>query len=208
LYKGAKSKGVVGLAATVATALVIVEGWILTVSAGSPLWHSALIPVVFVVEALLVAGSVVLMAKPKDEGELLRRALAALLAAAFVLSLVELVAVSYGGDVDAAAAMKLLVAGSFAPMYWGQMLIGVALPFVLLVWLSRNQGVVRVAAALAILGVLVAKTNLLVAGRAIPFMQPPGSYTPTVVEVAGLVGILGLAGFLYVFGQRVLKGGA
>ena len=42
------------------------------------------------------------------------------MAAAFVLSLVELVAVSYWGDVDAAAAMKLLVAGSFAAMYWGR----------------------------------------------------------------------------------------
>ena len=206
LLRAPHSKRVAGLAAAAAVLLLLVEGSILAVTAGTPLWHSGLIPVMFLIEGVVTAMSLVLLLRGAAEagGERMRRVLAALLAVLFVCTLVEMVAVLYGGDVEAAAAMKLLAAGSFAPMYWGQLVIGVLVPLALFAGPSRSRGNLRTAAVLAILGVFVAKMNLLVAGRALPFMEAPTSYIPSVVEIGGLIGLVGLAALLFVLGKRVV----
>ena len=200
------SKRVAGLAAAAAVLLLLVEGAILAVTAGTPLWHSGLIPVMFLVEGVVTAISLVLLKRgaATSSGERMRRTLTALLPVLLVCTLVEMVAVLYGGDADAAAAMKMLAAGSFAPMYWGQLVLGIVVPFAIFAGPSVARGNIRVAAVLAIAGVFVAKMNLLVAGRALPFMGTPTSYTPSVVEIGGLIGLVGLAALLYVLGKRVL----
>ena len=100
--------------------------------------------------------------------------------------------------------MNLLTGGALAPLYWGQILLGIVLPFVLLVWAANNRSAVMAAAVLAFLGVFAAKFVLLVAGQALPFMGAPATYVPTLIELAGLVGMLGLAAFLFVLGKRYL----
>jgi Ni/Fe-hydrogenase subunit HybB-like protein len=75
---------------------------------------------------------------------------------------------------------------------------------VLLVRAGGGVGTLRVAAVLTIAGIFSNKLNLLVAGRAIPFMQPEASYTPSVVEIGGVIGVLGLAALLFVLGKRFL----
>lgn len=196
------SKALLGLAALAGLAVVIVEGWILAVSAGSPLWHSSLIPVVFLLEGFIVALSLVLLLGG-EEG--LKGVLASLLLATLVLSIVELVTVSYGGEADAAAGMGILAAGSLAPLYWGELIVGAVLPFALLVWMAKSPSAVRLAAVLAILGVFLAKLDLLVAGQALPFMGAQAAYSPSIVEVAGVVGMLGFAGFLFLLANRFIK---
>jgi Ni/Fe-hydrogenase subunit HybB-like protein len=124
----------------------------------------------------------------------------------FVLSFVEMVAVLYGADAEASAAMKLMVAGSVAPMYWLALVLGVVVPFALLRWTGSGVGTARLAAVLALAGVFSAKLNLLVAGRSLPFMHPQASYGPSPVEIAGVIGALGLAALLFVLGRRYLPG--
>jgi Ni/Fe-hydrogenase subunit HybB-like protein len=75
------------------------------------------------------------------------------------------------------------------------------LPFVLLAWVSQNRGAIQLAAILAIAGVFVTKLGILIAGQALPYMQAAASYFPTWVEAGGVIGILGLAGLLYVLGD-------
>jgi dimethyl sulfoxide reductase membrane subunit len=194
-----KSKALLGVAGVAGIAVVVVEGWILSVSAGTPLWHSSLIPVVFLLEGLIVAISLVVLLGGVGS---LRGTLASLLLVSLILAVVEQVTVSYGGDADAAAGMRLLSGGSMVPLYWGELALGVALPFVLLVWVGAGAGL---AAVLAILGVFVAKLDLLVAGQSLPFMGAQAVYGPSLVEVAGVVGMVGLAAFLFVLGRRVIK---
>ncbi len=203
LYLGAKSKVLPTVAAIFAAIVVVVEGWILSVSAGTPLWQDPLIPVAFFIEGLIVAFSVVILAYEGAEiNRTLKRILATLLPMILVLSVIELVTVSYGGNPDAKDAMALLWSGNLATLYWGALSLGIVLPFVLFVWAGANRTAVLVAGILAILGVFAIKVAVLVAGQALPFMRAPATYTPTGVEIAGVIGIVSLAGLIFVLANR------
>jgi dimethyl sulfoxide reductase membrane subunit len=205
LYWGPKIKWLPGVALAIAGLVIIVEGWILAVSAGRPLWHNGLLPVVFLVEGLITALAAALLVGIKgDAGEKARSLLVVLLPAVLILSVLELVTVNSAGTPDAVAGLQLLLSGSLAPLYWGQIILGLVLPLVLLVWAGKNPMAVMVAAALAVVGVFVAKLDLLVAGQALPFVGAPVSYMPTLVEVAGVIGMVGLAAFLYVLAERLV----
>lgn len=52
------------VAEIVAGAVVVFEGWILAMSAGSPLWSGGMMPAIFLVEGLLLALAVCLVANP------------------------------------------------------------------------------------------------------------------------------------------------
>jgi molybdopterin-containing oxidoreductase family membrane subunit len=200
-YLGPKIKALPWIAAIAAAAVVVIEGFILSVSAATPMWHGAIVPALFLIEGLITAIGIVLAVM---NVQVIGRILAALLAVVFALTLIEFVSVSYGGDPDIAANYNLLVAGNLAPLFWGQLLLGVVVPFVLLVWFSQNRTAVVAAAVLAILGVFVAKLDLLVAGQAVPFLGQPTAYAPTLVEVGGVLGGLGLAGLVFVLAKRYL----
>jgi dimethyl sulfoxide reductase membrane subunit len=206
LYLGAKPKWLPTLAAVVATAMIVLEGCILAVTAGRPLWHSSLVPVVFLLEGLIVAASLVLLffGGSSDTKEASSRLLKWLLPALLLTTVLELVTVSYGGDPGAAAAGSLLTSGSLAPIFWGQVLLGVILPWALLVAAGKNRAMVALAALLASVGVFAAKLALLVAGQSFPFLQGQAVYMPTLVEVGGLIGLVALVGLLCVIGSRVL----
>lgn len=202
LYLG-PSKAVAGIAALLAAGVVLVEGWIPALSAGTPFWHSALIPVTFALEGLIAALSVVLLARSQTPQALLKL-LATLLPVVLVLSLVEAVTGINGGNPDVVSSQGLLLGGSLAPFFWGQLALGIGLPFLLLILAASSRIAVGLAAALAFVGVFVAKLDLLLAGQAFPFMAPPATYTPTPVEIAGLIGGLGMAAFLFALGRLVI----
>jgi dimethyl sulfoxide reductase membrane subunit len=203
LWFGAKNKWLPIVAAIFATAVVVVEGWILSVSAGTPLWQDPLLPIVFFIDGLIAALALVLLvSKQVESAKLLRGILTALLAAIVVFSLIEFVTVSYGGSPDAKAGISLLWGGALTPLYWGALLFGIILPLILLAWAGENQTAVIVAAILAPLGVFMTKVAVLVAGQALPFMRPVATYMPTAVEVGGVIGIVALAGLLFVLGNR------
>ncbi|MCL1917857.1 MAG: polysulfide reductase NrfD [Peptococcaceae bacterium] len=199
-FRKEKSKWLLGLTAVTALGIVLIEGWILAVnSAGA--WNSALIPVVFLVEAIVVAAAVLLVAKG-DAFEPLKKILIGLLPLLLIFSLIEMFAGNYMGASEEAAGTKLLLTGSLAPFYWGWVVLGVALPFALLLWKGKSAAMVKVAGVLAVCGVLVAKINLLVAGQALPFEGEQIGYFPSIVEIGGLLGGLGLAVFLFVLGKK------
>jgi molybdopterin-containing oxidoreductase family membrane subunit len=199
LWFGAKSKWLPILAAIFAVAVVVVEGWILSVSAGTPLWQNPMLPFVFFLDGLIAASAVVLLLTAASK---LKGILAALLAAVVVLSLIELVTVSYGGTPEAKEGIALLWSGALAPFYWAALILGFVVPFVLLVWGGASRTAVVVAGVLAIVGVFATKLAILVAGQALPFMRAPAAYMPTLVEIGGVIGIVALAGLLFILGKR------
>lgn len=205
LWFGAKNKWLPIVAAIFATAVVIVEGWILSVSAGTPLWQDPLLPVAFFVEGLIAAIAVVLLVNKEAEvGKRIKPILIALLPVIVVLSVIELVTVSYGGNADAKEGIALLWGGNLAPLYLGALLLGIVLPFFLLVWMSENRTALWVAGILSILGVFAIKLAVLIAGQALPFMRAPATYAPTGVEIGGVIGIVAVAGLLFVLANRYI----
>jgi molybdopterin-containing oxidoreductase family membrane subunit len=202
LYVGPRGKWFSALVAFVAAMVVVVEGWILSMSAGGTLWHGGMMPLNFLVEGLIAAAAIVLIAsKDSQVTNWLRTALLLLLPALVVFNLLEAAATIYAGHPEAQAATALVWTGDLSIMFWGQALLGILLPFVLLAWVSQNRGAILLAAILAIAGVFVTKLGILIAGQALPFMQTTASYFPTWVEAGGVIGILGLAGLLYVLGD-------
>ena len=198
LFSASKAKILPWLAAIVAGLVVAVEGWILSMSAGSSLWHGGTTPAIFLIESLISASALLLLVKSEAAGWL-RRSLLLLLPALFLLNLFELSSVLYSGEPDAQAAAQILVAN---PLFWAQVALGIALPFVLLAWASHSRSAVITAAILAVAGVFVGKSLFLVAGQTIPFFQAPVAYAPTTIEIGGVIGIIGLAGLLYLLGRR------
>ncbi len=203
LWVGPRGKWLPALAGVVAALVILVEGLILSMSAGSPLWHGGMMPVVFLVEGLLLAAAVLLIALTEHQAvDWLRRAVLVLLPTLVVLNVFELATVSYAGNPDAQAAIMLFWSGSLAPLFWGQVVLGILIPFVLLAWAGKNRNATLIAAVLVILGVLVTKLGVLISGQALTFTQEQATYMPTLVEVGGVIGVVGLAGLLFLLGKR------
>ncbi|HEX7975691.1 MAG TPA: NrfD/PsrC family molybdoenzyme membrane anchor subunit [Anaerolineales bacterium] len=197
---GSKVKWLSVVAAIIAGLVVVVEGWILSMSAGGPLWHGGMTPAVFLTEGLIAASAITLIAQNDVQvNAWLRRALLVLLPVLALFNLFEIASVLYAGHPEAQDATVLFLND---PLYWGQLALGIVVPFVLLAWMGKNRMAIITAAVLAILGVFVAKYVVLIAGQALAFMQGKAAYTPTLVEIGGVVGIIGLAGLLFVLGQR------
>ncbi len=202
LYAAPKGKLLPVLAGVVAAAVISVEGWILSMSAGTPLWHGGVTPATFLIEGFISASAILLITQSEGAAvQWLRRALLVIVPALILLNLFEIASISYAGVPDAQAAIGLMLAN---PLYWFVLLLGFVLPVVLLAgWGKQRQAVVS-AGALLLLAVFASKYMLLVSGQAFDFMQLPHTYTPTLVEISGVVGIFGLAGFLYLLGLRLV----
>jgi molybdopterin-containing oxidoreductase family membrane subunit len=199
-----KGKTLPWIAAIVAALVVIIEGWILGVLAARPLWHGGLVPVLFFLEALISGAAFVVLVL--GEGQpWARKSLAWLLVVFGVVTLVDAAALLFSGPTGAREAMGLLFSGSLAASFWAQMLLGIGLPIILLAGLPANRGAALSAAVLAILGVLFSKLNLMTAGQATPLMGPAASYTPGLVEVGGVLGVVALALLIGTLGPRLIR---
>jgi dimethyl sulfoxide reductase membrane subunit len=206
LFAKPSGKWLPAIAGTIAALLIVVEGWILSMSAGSPLWHGGMLPMLFLVEGLITATAIGLAAQPDRISVFwLRNALLVLLPLLVILNFMDLAAVGYAGNTDAQAATAIYLTGNLSLLFWGHVLLGFALPFLLLVFARENRTMLSIAAVLAILGVLAAKLIVLTAGQAIPFFQQAETtYVPTLVEFGGVIGVLGLAGLLFLIGKRLM----
>ena len=119
----------------------------------------------------------------------------------FLLNVFEMGANLYAGDVDDLFGTNLLLSN---PLFWLMVILGIILPFVLLLLAGKNRTLLIVSGVLVVLGVFVAKTLVLVTGEAISFLQGTATYTPSIVEFAGVIGMVGLAGLLYLLGTRFI----
>jgi molybdopterin-containing oxidoreductase family membrane subunit len=122
----------------------------------------------------------------------------------------ELLTAAYPGAPEEADAIHRLLTGPYAPVFWFEALVGLAVPFAILVVrrLRADPRWVALAAGLAILGIWVHRLNLLLNGLSyVPVGDPPGVslgdvggaatsfatsswYVPTIVEWLIVAGIL------------------
>lgn len=208
---GRKALGWVAIVAAVG--LVTVEGWILAVGNAHPLWHSPLLPLSFLVGgllgglALVALVAVVTRVAPSSVGELAGYLAAFIVVSAFLL-LLEYVTLSYGGAPDVAEPLGALLG---SPLFWVQLVLGVVVPFVMLVLRQVRASAVGlgVAAGLVLAGLVVEKLNWLVAGQSFPLYPvvsgaERGYYSASAVEWLVVVGVLALAALLYTLGAKFL----
>ncbi len=197
-----KAKWVSVVAGIVAGLIIVFEGWILSMSAGSPLWSGGIMPAIFLVEGFLMALAVTLIAVSAPIASAwLRRSLLVLLPVLFLLNVFEFGALLYAGDADDRFGTSLVLSN---PLFWLVVVLGIILPFVLLIFAGNNRIANIISGVLVVLGVFVAKSLIIVAGQSITLLMGTATYTPTLVEFGGVIGMVGLAGLLYLLGTRFL----
>ncbi|MDR2109558.1 MAG: polysulfide reductase NrfD [Coriobacteriales bacterium] len=220
------------------TAILVhsVTAWIFGLQIAKVGWHSAILAPLFVTSALdsglalLLIVLVVLNATGIfSTAKKLLSNLAGLLVVcvavdAFMVAC-EILTMAYPAAHEESAILALLFTGSSAPLFWGEVILGLVVPFFLLV--SRrtreNTAVVVVASLLVVAGVFLKRAWLLLTAF-VPFNVAGapgvsygrselaqtevwtllGTYAPTWVEVVVSCGVVALAALIYVLLARRL----
>ena len=184
------------LAAVAALLLVVAESWLLSALAAHPLWGGGLTLVSFLVAAAVAALGAAVLAW-KSAAPRFGRWLGVALGVSLLLVLAEVLTLALSSAPRSAEEVAALLSGDVSPLFWAYIVVGLALPLALLVW-AKGTSRLPVVAALALIGVVLQKLWLLVAGQTVPWLAlPPGSYWPTWVEVVGLLGAAALVAGLY-----------
>ncbi|MCI8424158.1 MAG: polysulfide reductase NrfD [Adlercreutzia sp.] len=195
------NRALAAVTAASGAAVALVEGVILAVCAGNEMWQSSLVPLLFLLEGLVAGFALVAVAAP-DSSRRVAGVLAALLVALALFNAAEWIH-AYGGATGGAEAMALLMGGPLAPLYWLQIIGGILVPVVLLV-VRPSAAATRAAGVLALVGVVLGKYAILLAGQALDASGVFHAAWPSLLEVGLVAGAVGFAGLLFVAGVRWL----
>jgi len=228
------------VALPVAVLVHSVTAWIFGLQIARPIWHSALMAPLFVASALDSGLALLLVVLVILEGrgtlkleEGLLSTLAGLLAVLvavdvfFVFS--EVLTALYPAEAKLMSYFDLLLSGSLAPFFWGEVILAV-IPFLLLLSRRRreNKRLVVLASLLVVVGVFFKRVWLVFSAYLLPLINSApgvtlgkypvelahqnfgsvqvwataGSYTPTGVELLITIGLLALGVLLYAAGAR------
>ncbi len=113
-------------------------------------------------------------------------------------------------------AMMTLISGSYAPNFWiGEILLGMALPFcILLVTKAQSPKWAFVAGLVSMIGIFFMRYDLVVVGQLVPSFHSLGvegqkallSYTPSLHEIMITLGGLSLCGLMFLVGEQFFRG--
>lgn len=183
-----------------------------------PLWFGPYLPIYFILSALISGLAVLVVLSVitykvagkrlgadielllKDMGKLLLYTLGA---GIFFVAWKTIAGV-YSGKED----IYLLTKGSFSLAYWGvEIGVGLVLPFLMLLpAVNRTLPMIAASSTLVLVGLFVARYNLVIAGQIIPPWESLGlaAYTVTLTEALYTLGLFGFFGVLYIAGLKYL----
>jgi formate-dependent nitrite reductase membrane component NrfD len=167
--KAAKPLAYVGF--VFALAVGFYSGLLLYQMPGYVLWHSALVPVIFLASAIASGLAVVLLLSGSADPEqtrLLSKVLAYAVGVDLILGLTEILTLSWSAG-EKAAAGDVITSGGYGFLFIGVYLIlGLALPLAVLIR-QRPSRVVQVAASLLVLiGTLAMRYVIVMGGQVLP----------------------------------------
>lgn len=210
MARAGKSTKVVGtVAAVLAVGLIVVEGILLANNTSHHLWASSMSVVSFLAGAFLAGSALMSVVAPER-----KKVFMVALIASTLVTFAEVGTSLVAGTDLARSTMQSVVAGSFAPYFYIQIVIGIVVPFVLL--LKTNH--VVLAALCGVIGLAAEKLWLLCAGEAEIWVQmhhiggvqalPQFGYVHSFVEVAITAGAVGIGVFLFLLIKTVMFGAA
>ena len=178
LYAWSLVKGSVGaarkfgyLGAPFAIAVASYTGVLLTQAPGRPLWHSPLLPVLFLNGAVISGTALaVLVSAGRQNKTLLAKVgkfLAGLVALELGMLFVEFV-VLFNGGADGAAAARALLTGQYATLFLGiEVFLGSIIPIFLLLRRDVSASAQAVASILILIGIIAMRYVVVVGGQVI-----------------------------------------
>lgn len=189
--KGVKPQKILAVLGIVtAVAIVVTEGWMLSMEASHahPMWGNGLVVINFLLGAVIAGLAIALMTGDMDSRGL------SWLQTTLWLSLFLLILEIVTGLVDESAEMGLILAGFASPAFWLQVFPGLVLPILFI----QRKTYLRLACTLAVFGVVAGRTWSLAAGQAIPRLPlPQGVYFPSWVEFIAVIGMVALGALIY-----------
>ncbi len=218
-----------------------VTAWVFGLEIAREAWNTAILAPIFVASALDSGLALLLLAlfglKAKgmfETPQALFTSLAGLLCTCIAIDGYfigcELLTTAYNGTEEGAAVLNTLLFGSTAPFFWFEVVFGLAVPFLILVFAKNraNMKLVGAASVLVVLGVFCKRCWLMFtgfsafnvtgapgvtlgstaaqAGGAADMWALAGTYAPTLPEVVITVGIFALGvGAFTALSQLLLK---
>lgn len=185
-----------------AIALHSVTAWILGLMKAQPGWHTALLAPLFVASAIISGLALVVVATVASRRFLhvqipdalisrLGRFLVWLIPIDFYFAFAEIITIQYGREPAQFSTLQDVVLGPLAWSFWTEMIVGLLIPFLLIVRAKdRTPRRVGLAALLIFVGVFFKRIDIVIPSlifRWLPF--PPGGYTPTWVELSLMAGV-------------------
>jgi formate-dependent nitrite reductase membrane component NrfD len=154
-----------------ALAVGFYSGMLLYQMHGHELWHSALVPVIFLASAIASGLAVVLLlsgSADPDQTRVLSNVLAVAIAVDLVLALAEVLTLAWSGGEKAAAADVILSGGYGFLFIVVYLIIGLALPLAALARQRVSRGSQVFAAVLVLVGTLAMRYVIVMGGQALP----------------------------------------
>ncbi len=165
-----------------------ITAWIFGLQIGRAFWYTALMAPLFITSALvsgtalmillaLVVRGVGRISFGSDLVAFMAKLLAIFVAVEVFLVFCEMLTAAYAGAAFEADPIARLLTGRFSPLFWFEIVIGLLVPFVLLVvpkWRLRAS-LVAIASVLAVIGIFAHRLNIILNGltfATIPY--PPG----------------------------------
>ena len=230
MHKGAERAVAVLSRFALPTAVLVhsVTAWIFGLQIAKEGWFSAIMAPIFVASAmdsglalllivLVALNATGLFETPRRLIASLAGLLATCIAIDGFLIFCEVLTMGYPGG-SGAETLAVMTAGSTAPFFWAEVVGGLLVPFLILVFAKNRErtGLVVAASVLVVAGVLCKRLWLLLTSFVIPNIAGApgvmdgawtmvGSYAPTVVEVLIVLGVPSLGALAFMaLGSRLL----
>ena len=141
--------------AVIGLGVILYTGLLLGLVKAVPFWNTPMLPLLFLVSALLSGAGVVILvaglqrwvAPKKVKAEEVGESVGGLVPTVVLLLVVELLVLflllflTNGGSVVAATSAKFLLSGAYATAFWvGVVVVGVVLPLLLVLWVLGRRG--------------------------------------------------------------------
>ncbi len=214
---------IAGIAASVlAIAALSTLGAVFGFTGARSLWYGPLIPLYFILSALLSGSAILCLATilgskaagaamPGEVAAAVRslgRLLLILLGAFLLFTFVNLLTAQYGRIPEEFASLMVLVSGPLAISFWvGEIFLGILAPIAVLAFnrAGGTRGLIAASTAV-IIGMFFARYDFVVAGQLVPVVgrEELWEYFPALTEIVTIVTAAALGLLLYSIGNRVL----
>lgn len=225
MHKGAFAMGMIGFIAAVSAHSNL--GAVFGLLEARPYWHGSFLPIYFIVSALVSGGAIISMIvyfNHKSSGQPMPQkyedfmGTLGKLQALFLMILVffvvwKIIPGLYGHPPEKYEATVAVLTGPFAFNFWFfEVLLGLAIPvLILLNKKTRTPYGVMMAGLSSTIGIFFMRYDLVIAGQLVSMREGTADlvngllqYTPSVTEVAIVIGAISACLLLYTFAERLL----
>lgn len=197
-------------------------GAVFGVISARPLWYGSYMPIYFILSGLISGAALLIIVnilvpwarKEKMSTEMkelmldLGKLMAVFLTIGLFAVIWRIIIAIYGHVPGGYESTMILLSGSLSIGFWGfEIVLGILIPLVLLVFMKRTIGRVLTASCLVLVGMFVMRYNFMVAGQLVPVLggQIYAVYFPSYVEILITVMAMAFCALVYTLCETFLR---